>query len=506
MRLRDAFIIAWTKFLAHKVRAIISAIITAIMLVILVSMSFGFSGIRNSIGGLVGLDNRNLAVVSVVEDIIFGGEQNNATPKEDLLSVKYWNNIYPEYEVSNVYSQGFIISTSSRLDVYVNGERFAKDLDPQDFFAEQNSFDIFTRSDELLEDALFEGASFAVESGVIPILISTNTLLQLDDISLAGTSSAERVQLIQEQIDKYSSQVIELASESGDGLLKLAVVGIAPSDGLFSNSIVSYIPLSAMTADTILNLNELSEAANDNSGFGSLTPPGIPELDSGLEFEVRNEDFPIEEEGNFQQIPEDPIDYSSMIIELSDDTDLGEFYADNSCNQNGFTKNCALNLIGNPLVEFDEEAKSIWSFLKWVVGLFFVVTAIFLFFTTSKVVGDSRKETGVFRAMGARRADIAKIYFIYTVIITSFSYLLAMIIAAVLMLIVTASQGASMSRLLTDITGSYGSPVSVVFIGFNFLHLIGIWLLSVLVGIVGGIVPILRNVFIDPIKAMRFDQ
>lgn len=105
--------------------------------------------------------------------------------------------------------------------------------------------------------------------------------------------------------------------------------------------------------------------------------------------------------------------------------------------------------------------------------------------------------------MGAKRIDIAQIYFIYTAIITTFAYFIALLLSLLLMGLVTLNQGQNLSVLITNITGNYANPVSVSFIGFNVVHLLGILLLAILVGLIGGLLPIMRNVTIDPIKAMR---
>lgn len=500
MRFSDALKIAWTKFRARKVRTSLSAIITALVLTMLVGVAFGFNGMRNSISDVDGLStDKSVVRVNYISEggSFFGSSPEEFAPRQQIDIAK---ERFTDYNIVKISSTGGEILSGSLNDITVNG----KALDSNSFLgSDKGSFSVSSRPDEYLQKNLYEGQAATVgESGSIPLFLSTNSLKALEGVDLSNKTNEEKITLMSGLFKDYEGKELVVESTDAPGeKLTFTVVGYSPADSLFENFFLggsSYIPESVLTDELKEQIVDFSDSSS--FGFGSEGGPFGPFFPEDGPIEISGNSISDSSESNI----EDRFSSGPLIIELSDEEELKKFINNESCGRSGDYTNCTeLTIMGNAVLEFDEEFKTIWGFLKYIVYFFAGVATIFIFLTTSKVISESTVETGVFRAMGAKRLDIAKIYLLYTLIITSFAYLLSIIIGLIVMLIVTAKQAGGLSELITNITGSYANVPEVSLIGFNPKHLALIWLTSVVVGLVGGIIPILGNVFKDPIKAMR---
>lgn len=125
--------------------------------------------------------------------------------------------------------------------------------------------------------------------------------------------------------------------------------------------------------------------------------------------------------------------------------------------------------------------------------------------TVGRMIADSRRETAVFRAIGAKRSDIAGIYLTYVT-------LLSAMIAAVSVLVGT-SMAYVANTLLSPLATSQAIAIysvqdtSMVFDLFkvNWQSLAFIMVLILAVGYMGAALPLLRNVKRNPIQDMRED-
>jgi len=136
------------------------------------------------------------------------------------------------------------------------------------------------------------------------------------------------------------------------------------------------------------------------------------------------------------------------------------------------------------------------------VGL---IAAIIMMGMIGRVIGDSRRETAVFRAIGAKRNDIRLIYFMYTIMLSA------------IIIIVSLAMGALAAWWIdTKIAPDISVQAHLIYIFADddiAFHLIGIWWqalialigLIVLAGFVGMLLPLSRNLARNPIKDMRDD-
>lgn len=141
--------------------------------------------------------------------------------------------------------------------------------------------------------------------------------------------------------------------------------------------------------------------------------------------------------------------------------------------------------------------------LFWAVLVVGIVAAIILSGLVGRTIADSRRETAVFRSIGATRGDIAGIYVLYTLLfslrVVVFTFVLGAVLAIAAHLFWTknATLGAQLAY------GAIDSDLSFGFLGLASPYLPAIAGAIIAVGLVSVTIPLLRNVRRNPISDMR---
>ena len=156
----------------------------------------------------------------------------------------------------------------------------------------------------------------------------------------------------------------------------------------------------------------------------------------------------------------------------------------------------------NSLVNYDamERLKPIimWTFIGVTI-----IAAFILLIIISRTIADSRKESAVFRALGATRLDISQIYFVYTMIVALLTALFS--IAAGLIVVYIAD-----NLLASQITATLRIAMTPKDLATSFRFwtidwmVIGAVALSIIAAaVLACLMPLIRNTRRNPIKDMR---
>ena len=156
----------------------------------------------------------------------------------------------------------------------------------------------------------------------------------------------------------------------------------------------------------------------------------------------------------------------------------------------------------NSLVNYDamERLKPIimWTFIGVTI-----IAAFILLIIISRTRADSRKESAVFRALGATRLDISQIYFVYTMIVALLTALFS--IAAGLIVVYIAD-----NLLASQITATLRIAMTPKDLATTFHFwtidwmVIGAVALSIIAAaVLACLIPLIRNTRRNPIKDMR---
>ncbi len=139
--------------------------------------------------------------------------------------------------------------------------------------------------------------------------------------------------------------------------------------------------------------------------------------------------------------------------------------------------------------------EGIFAFMTNVLAVAVVVmmaiAAIMILFTISKVIADSTKEIAVFRALGARRRDIAQIYYTYGSMLAVSALLFAAIIGAACAYGVNSLLGERFAATLIQSVGAYTQNPQVNLLGIEPMWIFGVVVALLVAAFVGVSIPVL---------------
>jgi ABC-type antimicrobial peptide transport system permease subunit len=120
-----------------------------------------------------------------------------------------------------------------------------------------------------------------------------------------------------------------------------------------------------------------------------------------------------------------------------------------------------------------------------------------------KIIADSRRETAVFRALGATRFAVAQIYLTYSLFIAAFIMLLAFVVGSgtALLLSNRLSPDASVSAVLAY--NAQDVHKQFTFYGLDITYVAIVLCMVVLAALLSTVLPLLTNMRRNPIRDMR---
>ena len=195
------------------------------------------------------------------------------------------------------------------------------------------------------------------------------------------------------------------------------------------------------------------------------------------------------------------------IVELSSDTEARAYMEKNNCTAECDKPGSAYTFpYGGSGVTIAEARRMLDSALFWIVIVISVIAAFILAGTIGRTIAEGRRETAIFRAIGARRMDISLIYTLYTLMLA----LRIMIFAAIAALVVAVSlqvwigQEVTLGAQYAFGTTDYSKTFS--FISFTSPYLVGVAAAIIGTSLIAMSLPLLRNVKRNPIRDMRDDS
>lgn len=153
-----------------------------------------------------------------------------------------------------------------------------------------------------------------------------------------------------------------------------------------------------------------------------------------------------------------------------------------------------------------DEAKDLFGkVVLWALIGVGGVAIIILGSMIGRTVAEGRRESAVFRAIGARRSDIGGIYTMYTILLSIrvalFALILGVFVAVVVEVLLSeqATLGARFAYASVD------TPSEFHFFGIDTWYILAILGSIIVVGLIAAIIPIVRSTRRNPIKDMRDD-
>jgi len=141
----------------------------------------------------------------------------------------------------------------------------------------------------------------------------------------------------------------------------------------------------------------------------------------------------------------------------------------------------------------------LWYSLLGVIG----VAAFILMLTISRTVADSRKESAIFRALGATRLDIAQIYVMYTLLLAGLIALFAIVAGLIGAGAIDVLYSADFSTAAHYIIMPRDLNTTFQLFTFDPLIIALAAVSIVAAALIGSILPLVRNTRRNPMKDMR---
>jgi len=133
------------------------------------------------------------------------------------------------------------------------------------------------------------------------------------------------------------------------------------------------------------------------------------------------------------------------------------------------------------------------------------LAALIMTAAVGRVIADSRRETAVFRAIGAKRIDIAQIYIMYTVFVSLVILVISALVGAALALYIDATMHESLSLQAVVVFNSSDLTREFRLLGIELRDAVMIAAAVIVAGLASALIPLLTNVRRNPIRDMRDD-
>lgn len=211
-------------------------------------------------------------------------------------------------------------------------------------------------------------------------------------------------------------------------------------------------------------------------------------------------------ESNARQVQSVMYGYESYLVEFTDKNEARKLLtASNTSMLNGSGGEVYSMPFGSGILFVDELKNMFTNVLMWMFAIIGAVAIIILASIIGRTVSEGRRESSIFRAIGASRFDIGSIYGMYVLLLSLrvvlFAAILGMAIAATIEFLFwkDATLGASLSYAASDTAKEFhlfslSSPY--------LLWMIGVIIIS---AVVASVIPILLGARRNPIKDMRND-
>lgn len=159
--------------------------------------------------------------------------------------------------------------------------------------------------------------------------------------------------------------------------------------------------------------------------------------------------------------------------------------------------------IGNPLATLADISDGVKRVKTIALGVLATLSGLIMMGTIGKIIADSRKETSVFRAVGAKRRDIAQIYLLFSALLAVGGLLVAIAIGVAGAAYV--DQYSSQTLTVQSLLAFNSSDMSRTFhlFAFDLKDFVSLAAFVIGVGLAGALIPLISNLRRSPIKDMR---
>ncbi len=162
-----------------------------------------------------------------------------------------------------------------------------------------------------------------------------------------------------------------------------------------------------------------------------------------------------------------------------------------------------LSTYGSAYLAVDDVSATVQKVAPIALAVAMSIATIVIWITMARVIIDSRRETAVFRALGAKRRDIAGIYLLYSTLVAGIIVAFMLTLGIIFASVVQALFGADTTNLAMVAYGMFDDVEPFRFVGMNLQLLAALSGCVFAISLVAVLPPLWRNVRRSPIRDMR---
>ena len=156
----------------------------------------------------------------------------------------------------------------------------------------------------------------------------------------------------------------------------------------------------------------------------------------------------------------------------------------------------------NSLVNYDAMER-LRPIIMWTFISVTIIAAFILLIIISRTIADSRKESAVFRALGATRLDISQIYFVYTMIVALLTALFSIAAGLIVVYIADNVFASQITATLRIAMTPKDLATTFHFWTIDWIVIGAVALSIIAAAVLACLIPLIRNTRRNPIKDMR---
>lgn len=279
---------------------------------------------------------------------------------------------------------------------------------------------------------------------------------------------------------------------------------IAPSHRLLTFEIVG-IKYAQPFMDYTKGIDEYVKsllAPQDNTSFALDIPL---QMYNSLPDAVKISSIQKEYSASITQYASTDDNFAARVLEFPSVNDARNFLNNETCpsSENSCDKKFKASPYGSNYLILDEINKAFNSIATILFPTILGLAAIIIWFTISRIMIENRKETAVYRAMGAKRRDVMGIYSVYILLIALRIALLSFILGTIAAFAVDFFCGATLADTAAAAFGILDDAPKVSLFSFDSPLLLVVAGSIFIVSIIASIQPLVRNTMRSPINDIR---
>ena len=200
-------------------------------------------------------------------------------------------------------------------------------------------------------------------------------------------------------------------------------------------------------------------------------------------------------------------EFSSRVLEFKSVEDARSFLDTETCPslESTCSKKFKASPYGSNYLILDEISKLFNRIATIAFPIALGLAAIIIWFTISRIMIENRKETAVYRAMGAKRRDVTTVYIIYILLVALQIALVSLVLGIVAAFAVDYFYGKPLTDVAVTAFGIVDDAPTFSLFNLESPLLLGIIGSIFVISIIASIQPLVRNVMRSPIRDMRDD-